>query len=153
MDLAIILVHVYMYLLSQVTIDNYQAFISSSVADNKPKVLIFSSNQHPSLSHLLVAMKKRFFMSVGFVTASKQKNNKLIKDLGITVAKENILLYKEDHEQTFCTTFGEFVFSFLCIFTSVLGNYIFINHINHEIRYRLMRLLNNFNYSIITIIV
>ena len=116
MDLAIILVHVYMYLLSQVTIDNYQAFISSSVADNKPKVLIFSSNQHPSLSHLLVAMKKRFFMSVGFVTASKQKNNKLIKDLGITVAKENILLYKEDHDKPFaqhlvslCSTFYVFL--------------------------------------------
>ena len=101
MDLAIILVHVYMYLLSQVTIDNYQAFISSSVADNKPKVLIFSSNQHPSLPHLLVAMKQRFFTSVGFVTTTERKNNKLIKDLGITVANENILLYKEDQNKPF----------------------------------------------------
>ena len=73
-------------------------FLSNVIVRNRPRVVLFSPQAHPSLTVKLVALAKHTTADFGFVSTQQGASRAFLQRFGVTPREKQLLVFKEYHE-------------------------------------------------------
>ena len=75
-----------------------ELFLSKVIIRNRPRVVMFSPQAHPSLTIKLIALAKHTTADFGFVSTQPGVSTALLQRFGVTPGGKKLVVFKENQE-------------------------------------------------------